>query len=289
MASIFDVLSGGGGDIIGQAINGMFGGGQGGGGLGNMFGGGSGGGGLGNMFGGGSGGGGLSDMLGKASGALNGVTNQAPGGLGGLLGAGTLGALLGGVLPKNMGKTVILAGAAATAWNFFQKWSKQQNQPQEPRHAELTSNTNWGESNWAVEQSQEKQLAPGNDDTVELVARAMVYAAKADGNIDPEEQTRMEAVLTNLIPGTKVKEYINAIKAEPLDPARLAQSVNSQEQAEDVYRLSCSVIDVDHFMETSYLNALANTLQISQNRQKELEQEAVAAKQALTRELGIAQ
>lgn len=276
--SILDVLSGG---ALGQALNGMLGGNlQGmGGGIGDILGK------AGNLQGMG---GGIGDILNKAGNVMGDIKANAPGGLGGLLGAGAIGTILGGAMPKNMAKTVALAGAAAAAWNFFQKWSNQQKAPQAPRQTELTSNNSgWGEGNWAIEQTNETEKAlPMDNDIVEMVTRAMVYAAKSDGNIDATERSRMEAVLTNLLPAGNVKETIEIIQSEPLDPERLAKAAKSPEQAEDLYRLSCAVIDVDHFMETSYLQALANSLQINPQRKKELENEAIAAKNALTRELG---
>ncbi|MDE5879149.1 MAG: DUF533 domain-containing protein, partial [Desulfovibrio sp.] len=49
----------------------------------------------------------------------------------------------------------------------------------------------------------------------------------------------------------------------------------------DVYRLSCSVIDIDHFMERGYLDALAQSLGISNSRKGQLEAEASQARAAL--------
>lgn len=45
---------------------------------------------------------------------------------------------------------------------------------------------------------------------------------------------------------------------QPLDPQRLAQGVRNEEEATEIYFLSCAAIDIDHFMERSYLNALGD-------------------------------
>lgn len=47
---------------------------------------------------------------------------------------------------------------------------------------------------------------------------------------------------------------------QPLEPQRLAQSVKNEEEALELYFLSCAAIDIDHFMERSYLNATGDAL-----------------------------
>ena len=49
---------------------------------------------------------------------------------------------------------------------------------------------------------------------------------------------------------------------QPLNPELIARSVQNEDEALEVYYLSCLVIDVDHFMERGYLDALAQALKI---------------------------
>ena len=60
-----------------------------------------------------------------------------------------------------------------------------------------------------------------------------------------------------------------------------AKNVQSQEQGEDVYRLSCLIIDVDVDAERHYLQDLALALGIDEQRRAALEREADAARQKL--------
>ena len=46
--------------------------------------------------------------------------------------------------------------------------------------------------------------------------------------------------------------------AQPLDPQRLAEGIIDPQEALEIYYVSCAVIDIDHFMERSYLNALGD-------------------------------
>ena len=210
---------------------------------------------------------------------------QSPGSLGGLLGVGAA-AVLGNVMNSDLMKGVAMAGAGAVAWNFYKKWAA--NQDAQAAREEATANSQ--PSGW---QNQEASLPSSNtfgrqeaaDPTVELILRSMIYAAKADGNMDAVEQQRIKEVLTNLLPGSNVGSMVAEISAETVDPAKVAQLVKSADQAQDVYRLSCAIIDIDQFMERNYLDALAKSLNISQNEQKSLETEADMARKQLVASL----
>lgn len=277
--SIFDVLTGGG---LGSVLDTIAG--KGGGSFGSLLEslGGKTGGGFGSVLDSLSGQGGgigavLNEIGSKAKSAAGQLADATPGGLGGLAGAGALGAIFGNVLKGDIMKSVALAGAGAVAWNFYKKWAQGQNQPAGQQVQSLTAGdrpataAGWGDT----------LPATGIDPTAELVVRSMVYAARADGNIDAEEQARIDAVLHNMMPGQDVSGVVQRIRNEPIDPNKIAVAVGSPEQAEDVYRLSCATIDIDHFMEQSYTQALAQALGLSSEKKDELEKEAENAKQAL--------
>ena len=220
------------------------------------------------------------DMI--ASQAQGGVSamQKSPGALGGLLGVGAA-AVLGKAMNSDLMKSVAMAGAGAVAWNFYKKWAASQ----DAQAASEEANSNYQGGNWQQQGSLPSQNTFGRqlpvDPTAELVLRSMIYAARADGNIDAAERQRINEILANLVPGANVNEMVAQISAEPVDPSHVASLVRSQEQADDVYRLSCSIIDIDQFMERNYLDALANSLKISQAEQKSLETEADMARKQL--------
>lgn len=219
----------------------------------------------------------LQTLAGQAGAAANNVSRNAPGGLGGLLGASAMGALLSKGMPGGLGQNAALLGLGAVAWNFYQKWAANKQQA----NGSATS----GGGMQALQQlfqNAGSELPPVNlDDTSTLMIRAMVYAAKADGNIDATERDRMNTIIQQLIPGQNVSAIIQKFAQETLDPSLIADSVASDEQGEDIYRLSCMVIDIDHFMERGYLDALANGLGIDSATKATLEQEAQYAKKQL--------
>ena len=109
----------------------------------------------------------------------------------------------------------------------------------------------------------------------------MVFAARADGCIDASEQGRIAALLQHMYPGRDTGAMQQAWAEAAVDPAALAKNVQSQEQGEDVYRLSCLIIDADVDAERRYLQDLALALGIGEQRRAALEREADAARQKL--------
>jgi uncharacterized membrane protein YebE (DUF533 family) len=67
----------------------------------------------------------------------------------------------------------------------------------------------------------------------------------------------------------------------PLDPQWLAADVKNEEEALELYFLSCAAIDVDHFMERSYLSALGDALKIPQDVRDGIQQDLEAEKARL--------
>ena len=220
-------------------------------------------------------GGALQTLTREAGKALSTANKSTPGGVGGLLGAGALGALLGKSVSNDLMKNAALVGVGAVAWNFYQKWS--QNRAQQ---AEAPAAGGWSApqaDQWQSQTPMVMQLDP----TAMLVMRAMIFAARADGNVDALERQRIDTILQNMLQGQDVSAHINALQAEMLDPRRIAADVQSPEQAEDVYRLSCVVIDIDHFMERSYLDVLGTALGIAPERRADLEADASQGRRQL--------
>lgn len=229
----------------------------------------------------------LETIADKAKTTATNIKDNTPGGVAGLAGAGALGALLGNVFSGDIMKSVALAGAGAVAYNFYKKWADGQRgqagaaSGQPVPQAAAGAPAGWGN---VAEPSRAAQTPI--DPTAELVMRAMIYAARADGTIDASEQNRIHQIMRNMLPGQNVDAAMVEISKEDIDPSRIAKAVISPEQGQDIFRLSCAVIDIDHFMEVSYLDALAKSLNIDDAEKKKLEDEAAQAKSALQKSIG---
>lgn len=98
------------------------------------------------------------------------------------------------------------------------------------------------------------------EENAKLMIRAMIQAAKADGQIDDEEQARIMAHLGDVDPAERA--FIEAEMVAPVDPMALAQDTSEQMKAQ-VYATSLMAVRVDNPSEAEYLNSLADALGLS--------------------------
>ncbi|MEW8506014.1 MAG: DUF533 domain-containing protein [Candidatus Thiodiazotropha sp.] len=224
------VLSRGSGtNVLGSVIGAMTGGGSAptGGGLGSI---------LGSMLGGGtaqSGSGGLGDLLGGVSQSLG--ANQSPAGnlsdlLGGLINGGGNGTGLGGLIGAAMSQ---FGGQAA---------------------AQPAANFKSGDT---LPQGVDYQQA---SDQATLLIQAMINAAKADGEVDSEEQQRIIGKL-----GEITQDEIDFVRNELSQPLDLEGFVRSIPVGleQQVYAMSLMAIDLDTQAEAQYLHNLAQSTRIT--------------------------
>ncbi|HKN04705.1 MAG TPA: tellurite resistance TerB family protein [Buttiauxella sp.] len=210
----------------------------------------------------------LQSMLGQVtqSGQNHSVQNQSSQGSQGLsklLAPGALGGLAGLLLASKSsrklltkyGTSALLVGGGAVAGSVL--WSKYKDRVREAHQ---------GEPQFGQQQS------PIDVRTQRLVM-ALVFAAKSDGHIDDKERQIIEQQLRDAGIEESGRTLIQQAIDQPLDPQRLVQGVNNEEEALELYFLSCAAIDIDHFMERSYLNALGDALKIPQDVREGIEQD----------------
>ncbi len=101
----------------------------------------------------------------------------------------------------------------------------------------------------------------GMEDNARLMIRAMIQAAKADGEIDAEERDRIMTHLGDL--DAEERAFVEAEMARPVDVQSLASETGEQMKAQ-VYAMSLMAIRVDTAAERSYLDGLAAALGLSE-------------------------
>lgn len=185
-----------------------------------------------------------------------------PGALGGLAGL-LLASKSSRKLLTKYGTSALLVGGGAVAGSVL--WNK---------YKDRVRQSHQGEPQFG------QQHSPVDVRTRRLIM-ALVFAAKSDGHIDDKEREIIEQQLRDAGiegPGrTLIQDAIDS----PLDPKRLAQDVKNEEEALELYFLSCAAIDIDHFMERSYLNALGDELKIPQDVREGIEQDIQQQKLSL--------
>ena len=199
----------------------------------------------------------------KSSSAKN-LLSGALGGLAGLLVASKSSRKL---LAK-YGTGALLVGGGAVAGSVL--WNKYQ-QKMRGQQADIATQT-------STASTQEPVVL---DARSERLITALVFAAKSDGHIDERERQHIEEQLRAANIDVQGRVLIDRVLTQPLDPQRLAQSVRDGQEALEIYYLSCAVIDIDHFMERSYLDALGDALKLPEDVREEIERDVQAQKQAL--------
>ena len=204
-------------------------------------------GGLGKMLGGGgqSQSGGLGGMLGEVLGSL-GNNRGALGGLGALGGA-----LLGG--GSRSAKGAIGGGALAMLASLaFSALKKSSQTPVQPPQALLDPET----------PEQEQQL----EKDANILVKAMINAAKADGAIDQAELQKIVGKLDDDGLTQDEKDFFMAESVRPIDiEGVIASATGRPEMAAQIYAASLLAIEVDTPGEEKYMQNLANGLSLPPN------------------------
>jgi len=109
---------------------------------------------------------------------------------------------------------------------------------------------------------QEDVAAVTSEEAERLALRAMIAAAKADGQIDQNEMDRILGHMNADDVTEAERRFVLDEIRKPLDPSDLAKDVRNPAQAAEVYAASLLAIDVDSDAERAYLRALATALRL---------------------------
>jgi uncharacterized membrane protein YebE (DUF533 family) len=201
----------------------------------------------------------LSGLLGGAGGAaaLSGLlggggsqkeSGQQGGGLGALLGGAGAGGQQGGGLGGLLNS---LSGAGQ----------------QEQGSGEQQSGGLGGLLNDVLQGKESAQPTQDQEQQAEVMLRAMISAAKSDGEIDAEEQRKITEHLGDV--STEELELVRQIMKEPQDLPRLISSVPAGME-QQVYLMSLLAINLDSKPEAQYLDQFAKGLNINEQQCNEI-------------------
>lgn len=205
----------------------------------------------------------VKDHLDQQTGSGGFVRGAAAGGL--------LGMLLGGKGMKNMAGGVLGYGGAAAlgalALQAYQKYQQQQGMGG-------TSLTPEQFANLSPDALPHAQPATDGSPFQLVLVRAMVGAAKADGNVDADEQQRLFSEVERLGLDAEAKAFVFDLLSQPVDLASVTSVVATQEQGAEVYLASRLAINPDVPAERAYLDALAARLKLPDELRAQLDKQA---------------
>jgi len=184
---------------------------------------------------------------------------------------GLLGLLLGGKgLQKMAGGVLGYGGAAAIGALALQAYQKYQQQ----KSGGTVSLTPEQFANLSPDALPHAQPAADGSPFQLVLVRAMVAAAKADGNVDAEEQQRLFAEVERLGLDSEAKAFVFDLLSRPVDLASVTGAVATPEQGAEVYLASRMAIDPDVPAERAYLDALAARLKLPAELRAQLDSQA---------------
>jgi uncharacterized membrane protein YebE (DUF533 family) len=194
-----------------------------------------------------SSGGGLGG-LGKIAGQIFGSGRMASGGLGALAGI-----LLGG--KGNAARGALGGGLMGLLGSLAISAVKNINRPPQPSEAHLMPLGLRDPENETEEQELQQNA--------QLILRAMINAAKADGHIGPSEIERITGKLEEIGADDEGRSFILQEMGKPLDLDAITRKVTSEELGAQVYAASLLSIEVDTPAEKEYMQTLAAELQLN--------------------------
>ena len=105
-----------------------------------------------------------------------------------------------------------------------------------------------------------------------LMVRAMISAAKADGQIDQAEMQKIIGKVGDEGVTAEEKAFVMAELGAPVDIDALVAEVSSPAQAAEVYAASLIAIDLDTDAERAYMRQLAQALRLDAGTVEQLHQ-----------------
>lgn len=229
----------------------------------------------------------LDQVLGGAAGGSAAARGSSQGGSGDLMSQGkdflssqggglALGSLAGLMLGtktgRKIGKKAVtyggLALVAGLAYKAYQGYQANQAGTQRPQYPE--SNPIPLDAPRGTPFDPEAQPEGSNAFAVTLLT-AMISAAKADGHIDPEEQTRIFAKIDEAGLDSEAKAFLMDELRAPLDLDKVVAGASCPESAAEIYAASRLAIDPDHPAEKAYLQMLAARLNLEPALVEEIE------------------
>ena len=189
---------------------------------------------------------------------------------------GLAGILLGGKSSKKLAKGALKVGGTAAlaglAYKAYTQWQASRNAGATAEPAAMKDITPTPEGTPFL-----PAPAPQRDAMSLAILRAMIAAAKADGQIDAQEQGRIFAKLDELNLDMEAKAFIVDELRKPLDIDAVVKAATTPELAIEIYAASCLAIDPDEPAEQAYLAMLASRLKLDPGLKAAVEAEASKA------------
>ncbi len=175
----------------------------------------------------------------------------------GAIAAGVLALLLGTGAGRRVTGSALKIGSLAAiggiGWKAYQNWMAQK-QVTNQEIKDIAEDARIIPVNELSEEQANKRS--------EILLKAMIAAAKADGHVNSKEMAGISEQINKLKLDGEVADLIQAEIAKPLDIKEIAAMAENQEMAAEIYLVSAVVTDKENTMEREYLETLARTMEL---------------------------
>jgi len=146
-----------------------------------------------------------------------------------------------------------LAAIGGIGWQAFQNWQAEKIQDNQ-EVKDMASNAKLIPINELDKDAANKRS--------QVLLKAMVAAAKADGHVNNKEVTAIEEHIEKLGLSPEVATLLQAEIKKPLDVKEVALLAEDQAMASEIYLVSAVVTDKENSMEKAYLDDLAQAMKL---------------------------
>jgi len=181
----------------------------------------------------------------------------------GAMAAGVLALLLGTKGGRKLSGSAIKLGSLAAiggiGYKAYQNWVAEKNAT-EKQYKDMAEDIGRDNANDGTLVNFDKLDDKDAENRSQILLKAMIAAAKADGHVNSKEVTAIEEQITKLGLGDDTAALIQDEIAKPLDIKEVAALANDQAMAAEIYLVSTVISNRENSMERDYLENLAKEM-----------------------------
>jgi len=182
----------------------------------------------------------------------------------GAMAAGVLALLLGTKGGRKLSGSALKLGSLAAiggmGYTAYQKWVAEKSAT-EKQYKDMAEDIGKSNANDGTLVNFDKLDEKESENRSQVLLKAMIAAAKADGHVNSKEVIAIEEQITKLGLGDDTASLIQEEIAKPLDVKEVAALANGdQAMAAEIYLVSAVISNRENSMERDYLESLAEEL-----------------------------
>ena len=223
------------------------------------------------------------NIQGAVPGGVSNLASKIPGGLvGGAITGGLVAMLLGNkTARKTVGTAAKYGGAAVLgglAYKAYKNWQTTNSTANSvSHHPNLRSFPQAHIPGFESEALEHSRGLLTNTRFELAIVKAMIASARADGNIDQDEQLKISEAIESMNLDASSRYELLDLFTKPISIHDFVADARTVEQKAELYLASCLAINLDHEAEYAHLSKLSKVLNLPVGLEHQLRQQARSA------------